>query len=387
MSRKTELVVLIAALILFSFACQVSLPNGYTISETQKGTPLPPTVQVYVQPTAMPVVPTATPEPPIELATPEPVQDTSTPEPTATIQPTDISHEVIPVSVLPTDKPQVVYDQESRLSAKRKEAYVGDEFLKGKYERPFDQSMEYLPYIDIIRTDFYRNIYGEHYLAAIYLQENPGLVPENVYGFGLEIDKDVDGRGDFLVWTKMPASTEWSVEGVTVWKDANLSVGGNLPMVSENLPTGDGYELKVFDAGVGTDPDYAWSRISPKDPKRIEIAFKHAVLEDSVKFMWASWAIMGPDQFGLFDHNDHFTYEAAGSPKKDDKKYYPLKEVYALDNTCRSASGFTARGDEPGLCPRPIQPTEESQNCHLEFHQCPVTHYDPNCQPFILVCD
>ena len=99
------------------------------------------------------------------------------------------------------------------------------------------------------------------------------------------------------------------------------------------------------------DPDLAWSRISPQDPTIIEIAFKKSLLEESQKFLWGTWSILGPDQFDRFDHNDYFTYVDAGSPTRSDTEYYPLKAMYALDNTCRAASGFTPNGNEPGLCP------------------------------------
>lgn len=363
MKTKHKLAVFIPVLIMASFACQVSLPNGYTISEAQQDPPLPPTIQVYVQPSSMPVIPTVTPEPLIEPATPEPIQATSTPEPTATAQPTEIIHQVIPVSSLPTEKPQVVYDQESRLSAKQKEAYAGDEFLKGKYERPFNQNMEYLPYIDIIQTNLIRNKNGDYYFVTIFFQEDPSLLPDAVMGLGIEIDEDIDGRGDFMVWTKKPSSTDWSVDGVMVLKDANEDIGSKKPVMSDTPANGDGYELTVFNSGVGVDSDLAWSRISPGNPKQIQLAFKKTLLEISPIFMWDSWAILGTDQFNLFDHNDHFTFEQAGSPTKEEKKYYPLKELFAIDNTCRSASGFTPKGNEPGLCPKPISPTTEATSC------------------------
>jgi hypothetical protein len=172
----------------------------------------------------------------------------------------------------------------------------------------------------------------------------------------------LDGTGDLLVWTRLPVSTEWSVDGVSVWKDSNADVGGRKPLISELETTGDGYEVKVFDSGVGSDSDLAWSRVDPKDPKLIQIAFKKSIIEEPGLFLWSAWAMKGSEAFALFDHNDHFTYEAAGSPTKSDGKYYPLKELCAMDNTCRIASGFTPKGFEPGVCPIP-PPEKAKKNC------------------------
>lgn len=153
-------------------------------------------------------------------------------------------------------------------------------------------------------------------------------------------------------------------------------------MFSEGPVTQDGYEVNIFDAGSGQDPDLAWSRISLNDPKKIEIAFKRSILEISSVFLWSAWASQGADQFSFFDHNDYFTFDQAGSPTKSQKDYYPLKDLFALDNTCRSASGFTPKGNEPGLCPQPVSEKKGSSpgpNCRLV---CSLTH--PGCY---LVCE
>jgi hypothetical protein len=318
-------------------------------------------------------------------AIPPTLEPSATPEPTLTPTPTEIVHKIIPVSSKPKDKPQKVYDQEAKLKAAQKEAYAGDEFLVGKFERPFDQQMAYIPYIDIKETDLYRNEGGDYYLAYIILENNPAELKDADLGFGIEIDADLDGRGNFIVWTKLPTSTEWSVNGVSVWKDANLDVGGKNPVVSDSSPNGDGYEVNIFDSGVGEDPDLVWSRISPDDPKRIELSIKKTMLGDKTKFMWAAWAKEGDPQFSLYDFNDHFTLADAGSAMKKDKPNYPLNKLFALDNTCRSASGYTPSGGEPGLCPKAIQPTKE-QVCSYVKVPCPGV-YTTVCFTMKLVCN
>lgn len=385
MLRSHKNIAFIAVLILSTLACQLGVAatapadtaTPIIIVVTATNLPPEPAAPIAPSPTAKP--PTAEPPPP------EP-----TLEPSATIEPvpTEIVHSVIPISSKPDEKAQTVYDQESRLNASLKEAYAGDEFLLGKFERPFDQQMSYLPYMDIIQTNLFRNKNDSFYLAVIYLQDNPSLLPEGQVGFGIEVDDNLDGRGDYLVWTKLPTSTEWSVAGVSVWKDANLDVGGTTPVKSDPSPQGDGYELNIFDAGGGADPDLVWSRISPDDPTRIEISFKKTLLDEDTIFMWAAWAVIGENPFALFDYNDHYTQETAGSPTKSDKKYYPVKDLYEIDNTCRSASGFTPKGNEPGLCPKPLQPTPEKSGSNCRWVVVPCTVFTIACFPTRqYVCD
>ena len=139
------------------------------------------------------------------------------------------------------------------------------------------------------------------------------------------------------------------------------------PMKSDPPPfTGDGYEVKLFDAGVGEDPDLAWSRINLDDPTAIEISFKKDLLGETEIFLWGAWATLGDDPFPRFDHHDYYTFETAGSPMKSETRYYPLKDMHSLDNTCRAASGYTPKGGEPGLCPIPKPPVAEEEpgpNC------------------------
>jgi hypothetical protein len=337
MFRVSKYVVPIFVIMTFILACNLSTSSknpqvDKQITVTGEQTPL-----VVAVPTEQPPQPT--------------VEPTATVEPTLEPTSTPIVHLDFPDAILPTDKPQVTYDQESIKSADEKEAYAGDQFPIGRYERPFDQEMLYIPFIDIKQSNLIRNKDNQFIYTDIFLLDNPSLVPDSEYGFGIELDVNVDGRGEYLVWTKLPLSTEWSVEGVRVLKDANKSVGSDQPMLCDPPTDGNGFELTIFDSGVGLDSDLAWSRISPQDPTIIEIAFKKTILEESQKFLWGTWSILGPDQFDRFDHNDYFTYVDAGSATRSDKDYYPLKVLYSLDNTCRAASGFTPKGNEPGLCP------------------------------------
>ena len=264
----------------------------------------------------------------------------------------------------PLGDPQVIHDQESDRSAPEKQAYGGDEYNLGRYERPFDQDMSYIPAVDIYQANLFRDEDNDWVYTIIRLKESPIILPDMQFSYGIELDLDIDGRGDILIWTAMPQSEEWSFDGVSVWKDLNESVGGKTPMRSDPPPGGDGYEANIFESGMGEDPDLAWSRINPENNNFIEIAFKKELLDNNEaddkteKFLWAAWADVGMKQLDLFDHNDHFTKEEAGSPLRSEEDYYPLKAVYSMDNTCRAASGFTPKGNEPGLCPTYEQPGE-----------------------------
>lgn len=374
MFRFSKYVVPVFVIMTFILACSLSAPS----KNSQEDNQIPVTGE---QTPLVPAVPTEQPPQPTAEPTAEP---TASLEPTTEPSPTPIIHLVSPGVTLPEDKPQVTYDQESIRNAEQKEAYAGDQFLIGRYERPFDQEMTYLPYIDIIQSNLIRNKDDDYLYSVIFLLDDPMLVPDSQYGFGIELDVNLDGRGDFLVWTQLPKSTEWSVEGVRVFKDANSGVGALKPMFSDAPSVGDGYEINIFDAGFGADPDLAWSRISPQDPTMIEIAFKKSILEESQAFLWGTWSVLGPDQFDRFDHNDYFTYADAGSPTRSDKDFYPLKAMFALDNTCRAASGFTPKGNEPGLCPAtPV--VDNSPHCRRVCVRWNLTN--PSCHTWATICN
>ena len=345
--KSIKLIMILIFSIIPISACNLPRPDS-TVTETI--------------PAAVVVTDAQPDEPPTELPpteVPPTTEPTETP-PTQEPSPTPIVHLVV-ANLNPPGSPQVIHDQESDRKADQKEAYAGDEFLRGRYERPFDQDMNYIPVIDIKQANLFRDKDDEFIYAIIHLMEDPAFFPDAQFGFGIELDLNIDGRGDILVWTTRPFTTEWSVEGVSVWKDLNKNIGGPTPMRSDPTPDGDGYEIRIFDAGIGPDPDLAWSRVSADDPKLIELSFKKDLLGDTEVFLWGAWAIQGEDQFNLFDHHDHFTFEEAGSPMKSETKYYPLKEMYALDNTCRAASGFTPNGGEPGLCPISVPSIAEEE--------------------------
>jgi hypothetical protein len=126
-------------------------------------------------------------------------------------------------------------------------------------------------------------------------------------------------------------------------------VGGKTPINSDAPASGDGYEKIVTSSQKMLDPDALWSRIDPVNPNAIQIALQPESFNAPGSFMWAVWADGSLKNPNMFDYNDVFTIQNAGSPIKNDKNY-PLKSLKLVDNTCRGIYGRAATGTEPGLC-------------------------------------
>ncbi|MGD0753098.1 MAG: hypothetical protein ABSA23_17035 [Anaerolineales bacterium] len=277
---------------------------------------------------------------------------TTTDTATATILPT-VTHLVKPGEP-PASFESQIYDMDSSAFAAQHRVEGGDNFAADLFERPFDQSMNtYFPDLDIKHTGLSRDATWTYITISLFGPSAQGGLAGD---YGLEIDVNRDGRGDFLIMAAAPGAS-WSTDGVQVWQDKNGDVGGATPIQSDPPPqTGDGYETVLFNAGQGADPDLAWARTSPTDPASVQIAFKRSLFNDANPYMWGAWAMdasmLHPD---WFDYNDHFTLAQAGSPLQGSADY-PLKALYEVDNTCRWAVGFTPTGNEPGICPV-IKPT------------------------------
>ncbi len=223
----------------------------------------------------------------------------------------------------------------------------GDNFQKNILERPFSANeMDYMGAIDIIRVNM--KVTTTWIYVIIYLAEN--LPDEGSMRYGLEFDLDENGRGDLLIQTGLPNSTEWSVNTVQVYQDLDRDVGGDKPMSPDhdrkNLT---GYEVMVFDSGEGDDPDLVWSRLDPDAENQIQFAIKYD-LTNNGGFMWSAWADAGLKAPDYFDYQDLYNEDSAGSPYPG-SPLYPIKSLALFDNTCRSYFGFTPKGKEPGLCP------------------------------------
>ena len=296
---------------------------------------------------------TEAPEPQVE-ETASDAQETEAVNP-ATEEPvaTQIVHTFIPAE--PGNALKTIVDTDSSSSAANKTTSAGDDYYSNKYERPFSQNeMVYYPDLDIQEASISED--DNFYYISISLQ---GLNPSsnNLTGtYAVELDTDLDGRGDFLFYCDLPNFTEWKIDTVHVFEDRNEDVGGNRPTYPETGLTGDGYETLVFSPSLLDDPDGFWCRQQPGSDAGVDLAIHKTLVGSPTKFAWGVWADLGLKQPGWFEYNDHFTLDQAGSPLAGNS-YYPLKEIFALDNTCREAFGFTQTNESPGMCyqaPAPV---------------------------------
>jgi hypothetical protein len=212
--------------------------------------------------------------------------------------------------------------------------------------------MGYLPFMDIAKVLISREDANWVYVQIFTvnpIEEGAASKPL----FGVELDTDLDNRGEFLLSVTAPRSTDWSTEGVVVRSNSDNLVGGTKPILPDSkLAEGKGYDTEIFNAGKGDDANLAWARISPTDPKVLEIAFKSSFVGGAKgNFIWLPWALVGLQDLTKFDFNDHFSKTDAGSPLITDKTLYPLKGLWGVDNTGRVPSGFVPTGVMPGLIP------------------------------------
>jgi hypothetical protein len=308
--------------------------------------------------------------------TPQPVLPPATPSPAPTaVVPTEQSHILIPFN--PSGRAQTIHDQVNKAYASQRRAYGGDEYRTGRFERPFDKTMTYLGYLDIVKSTMAR-IDDIFIYVTIQVADPVAMARQNPAYYGLELDLNLDGRSRYLIRGTKPANEKWSSDGVDVWESSSsnspvASIAAGIPVTGAY-----GFDVSLLRAGKGQDIDLAWIRMSPGLPDTVEIAFKNSLIGgEKGKFIWRPFTDGAPFEPRLYDLQNSFTLEQAGSPIIGEM-YYPLNEVYAVDNTCRVASGYEATGREPGICPltappeQPEQPESEPGEPNL-----PLGHIDP----------
>ena len=269
-------------------------------------------------------------------------------------QTTPISHIMRPGT--PPVYGPTLNDSDSSTTAAQHYPSGGDNFNINLFERPFNANTQdtYFPQVDILQSAMVNGspwVYGSIALKGVDPSTN-----QLDASYALELDLNLDGRGDVLVVANNPVQGDWSTNGVQVFLDPDQDVGGATPLHPDAAATpGEGYEQKVFDSGVGNDPDLAWSMVSATRPNVVWFAFKSDLTNNSAKWMWGAWAQNGGLHPELFDYNDHMSLADAGYPIPGNADY-PLKALAEVDNTCRWAVGFTPTGSEPGLCALPATP-------------------------------
>jgi hypothetical protein len=335
---------------------------------------------------------TITPEPTLPVAAKPTVTlqpPTGTSAPVQTIAATAIPHSSKPADTIPA-RISWMKDQDSSKTAPQHQPGGGDDFMSNLYERPFSANAQdkYYPDIDIQETSLSADT--DWIYVAINLKSTDPQSNTLDGQYGVEIDFNMDGRGDLLVTADKPGA-EWSTDRVQAYIDNNKNVGNNTPIKSDPPQSGDGYETLVFDKGSGQDADAAWARVSPSNANVVLIAFKKTLYNNNMQFLWGAWAERLIKNPGWMDYNDHFTFVEAGSPLASVTQYYPMKALAELDNTCRWTVGFQGVGNEPGICYIPPTPTftplppTETPNVTGTIQVVPTSNTTPSIVPATVV--
>ncbi|MBN2116563.1 MAG: hypothetical protein JW730_08330 [Anaerolineales bacterium] len=252
---------------------------------------------------------------------------------------------------------KLVYDVESAGTAPEKRAPYGDSYDNNRLERPFTQDMSYVSDLDIVNFTVSKD--NDWWYVSMKLM---GIDPNNALGinYGIELDLDRDGFGDYLIWAHPPYTNQWDTAPVQVYQDNNHNTGGLSASKADAPFDADGYETLVFDGSTGgSDPDLAWVRINAGADAIVQFAFKRS-WSGSV-FMLGVIANAGLKDPGSLDYVDRFQITEAGSPVKNNDNY-PLQSLFLVDNTCREAFGFEPTHYEPQGCPVEPTPTRGPRN-------------------------
>jgi hypothetical protein len=307
---------------------------GFAVLACNLGTAAPPkprptSIQGAITPEAPPTAQANSPEP----ATAAPPSATAT-----------ITHVLMPSESVSPGK--LIYDVVSQDTASEKRAPYGDSYDINRLERPFLQDMTYVPDLDIASFQVKKD--ENWWYVSV---ELAGTDPNNALGvdYGVELDLDHDGFGDYLIWAHPPYSPRWATEPVQIFQDKNHDTGGRSAEKSDAPITTDGYETLVFNGGkADADPDLAWMRTDAGAQATVQFAFKQSW--SGTVFMLGVISDAGLKDPKKMDYVDRFTAAEAGSPVRDNKNY-PLGAIFAVDSVCRAAFGFNATGYEPQLCP------------------------------------
>jgi hypothetical protein len=245
----------------------------------------------------------------------------------------------------PQESAQVIHDQTCVETAQSKKAPGGDEYSIGRFERPFDRNMDYLPALDIVRAELAHPSDGWVYFKIL-LEAAPAPSPA-VYG--VELDLNIDGRGDYLIQVLAPTTNVWAESGIKMWWDSDGDVGGRVINRSDPKRTmGSGFESLKINSDTGKNRGQIWSRLIDSG---LEIAVKEEWIGGRQgKFTWKPYSDGNPFPPSQYDLNDYYLLEQAGSPILGERDY-PLKAVFAIDNTCRGLFGLAPSGSEQGVCP------------------------------------
>lgn len=226
-----------------------------------------------------------------------------------------------------------------------------DNWEINRYERPFNAESQdtYFPDLDVLSAELGQDAEWTYFRLTIFNEnESDGYLAGT---YAIEIDIDIDGRGDVLALAKAPgqqAAEDWTTQGVQFWGDDDDDVGNQIPLVPDGPSTSDGYDVLVFDSGEGDEEDLAWVRLHPGQPAVLELAFKSSAIYNDPIFKWWAWTDQGVDEPASADYHDTFDHPDAGDPIQG-QTYFPSQAINELDNTCALIWG-AEQGSDPDLC-------------------------------------
>jgi hypothetical protein len=340
MKRQYFLMAAIPIILFFALACNLSAvaPNS-AIPANQEGAQ------------AMTITPTLS-APPAAGSTAEKAStpsNTFTPTLTATPAFTGAAPGDPPAKIAFVD------DISEKASGGLKGALGGDNFAENIYERPFNLDTSYRPDLDISGTTFTKD--GTWFYVTIALGGQDTATGKMNAAYGVELDVNKDGRGEYVIWAVPGYSNQWSRSNTKIFGTSTNMVGGTHPTLSDAPSwTGATYDKILFNGATDFTNNGAWVRISPANPNNMEIAFNPILVSSPAQFLWGAWADDGIKDPSKFDYNDVITKADAGSPYKS-LADYPPKAIWAVDNTCRFWVGFTPSIIIPGSCQAPATPT------------------------------
>jgi hypothetical protein len=274
----------------------------------------------------------------------------------------------------------ILNDASSLETGAEKRTRGGDTYKINLLERPFAQDMTYIPDLDIQSFNLQKD--GDWYYVSINLAGTDLNKPSGIH-FGVELDNNLDGFGDYLIWAEAPFGQDWNTQSVQVYADQNKDSAGKSPLATDAPFTGDGYETLLFDGtqSFGDDLDLAWVRLV--NDHFVQFAFKRSWAGE--KFMYGVLSDGGLMDVSKIEYTDRFKESEAGSPIKD-SNYYPLKTLFAIDTTCRGAVGLTPAGYGPRVCSQliPVVDTKPTQvtGCQPPSGGCETGFYwwgEPHC--------
>jgi hypothetical protein len=245
-----------------------------------------------------------------------------------------------------------------------------DDWQINRYERPFnaDEQDRYYPDVDILSAALGHSQHWYYARLEIYdVDQDTGRLDGL---FGLELDLDLDGRGDVLITVEFLDSneniSEWSNTGVQAWKDTDNDVGNEMPMQPDPAIDTDGYDAASLDPQERSGD--VWVRAALGKPSFVEIAFKPEVIDDAPGFKWWAWVDEGVSDPSGYDYHDYFTRDEAGDVYSGEQ-FFPARELFSMDNTCAEFWGVNPPPDDPTTCTNRIPLMTETPPC-CGFNLC-----------------